>query len=469
MDQGEVRRRQQAAENTAKRWADNTGRDTAEVVERYPGEVPLVRMRDAVTGATWIEPGWSGNMMNRFEMLGAVDPLSPEGAFASMLGGGVAGWAPKGALAANAIRRASPGQTVTNPMRRPAFQIYDDPREMVGDVRLAPESPNLKKVFGVTRGDLAEMNQGRVLEVDPRRFLKYAANPKGSAHAKKIMNPRNAQRIHDVLEEAGKIPELKAMDDWYTFDPVYGRLVRLHGKERGAELGDRLNNVLGAMSPNSEVIAEIRRGLWVNHLLHKFGDKKTLEMMMRHGGKSELLNKAGFLGVPGHLRNKAHASGVGNFVSDRMYGKPKVPSYIWASGRPGINKQTFFPVGDAHFSRGIGLADVRGAADYDAAWKMPEAISIAPWWRGIVQEHGIDSVPGQARLWGALGKRTGVKSPIGASKTELLADVIADRWATRWRNEGLSLPETRDRILSGELYSAPATPSTGFYLPTDDE
>ena len=43
---------------------------------------------------------------------------------------------------------------------------------------------------------------------------------------------------------------------------------------------------------------------------------------------------------------------------------PKVPMYIQASSVPEVGFQTRIPVGDAHFSRAVGLADTRtGKAD----------------------------------------------------------------------------------------------------------
>jgi hypothetical protein len=76
--------------------------------------------------------------------------------------------------------------TVVNPERIAYPGIYSNPRELVQEAasRVAPESPLLKQLFGVTREDLFDISQqgtraGNITDVP----FKTAANPKGAAHA----------------------------------------------------------------------------------------------------------------------------------------------------------------------------------------------------------------------------------------------------------------------------------------------
>jgi hypothetical protein len=131
--------------------------------------------------------------------------------------------------------------------------------------------------------------------------------------------------------------------------------------------------------------------------------------------------------------------------------------YIEASGVPQTGFQTATPVGDAHWSRAVGLADTRGAKTIKgkevvpgASVSNPEMTQLAPWWREkIAGELGIESVPAQARAWGAFAPQTGVESPIGAPKLELLTTKImetADRL-------GVSPETARDMVLRGENWA----------------
>jgi len=75
---------------------------------------------------------------------------------------------------------------------------------------------------------------------------------------------------------------------------------------------------------------------------------------------------------------------------------------------------------------------------------------LAPWWREkIAGQLGIESVPAQGRAWGAFAPQTGVESPIGAPKLELLSRKImetADRL-------GVSPETARDMVLTGENWA----------------
>jgi hypothetical protein len=76
--------------------------------------------------------------------------------------------------------------------------------------------------------------------------------------------------------------------------------------------------------------------------------------------------------------------------------------------------------------------------------------TLAPWWKDkIAGEIGIESVPAQARAWGAFSPQTGVESPIGAPKIELLSMKIMEA-ANRL---GVTPEQARDMVLKGEAYA----------------
>ena len=57
---------------------------------------------------------------------------------------------------------------------------------------------------------------------------------------------------------------------------------------------------------------------------------------------------------------------------------------------------------------------------------MPEAMQLAPWWRGdVAGQMGLESVPAQALAWGLYGPQTGVTTDIAAPNLELLAEMLS--------------------------------------------
>lgn len=156
------------------------------------------------------------------------------------------------------------------------------------------------------------------------------------------------------------------------------------------------------------------------------------------------------IGHPYH--STAHAGPMGRFLdTDEVnMSKTKVPLYIGASGVPSTGFQTNMPVPDAHFVRGIGLADTRTDANPGTSIRNPEFADIGPWYRDkVAAPLGLESVPAQARQWGTFGHATGVDTSIGAPKLELLSRHIMNR------AHALGIdPETmRDGILTGRLFA----------------
>lgn len=124
------------------------------------------------------------------------------------------------------------------------------------------------------------------------------------------------------------------------------------------------------------------------------------------------------------------------------------------AGVPETGFQTDLPVGDAHFSRGVGLADVRGDRTSkgqpvvpQGSVTTPEMQMLHPWWQHqVAAPAGLESVPAQALMWGAYSPYTGVESAIGAPKLEILSTQIG-KIAARL---GVSPETARDLVITGK-------------------
>lgn len=357
--------------------------------------------------------------------------------------------------------------TVKDPVTVAYPDIYMRPDKLVSRAKVAPEDPSMQRLFGVSRDDLYEMSR-RPGNLEGMPF-KTPANPKGARHAQQVMTPENEGRILDILSEAEKRPDLwKGMHGWYAMDPAYSRLVDMVGPEQAKYHYARLNGFMGMSSPNSEVLTEINRGTGANWLAEqgRFGDFQSF------GGLSGGKRGSGFpddmRAIQGHMvHSTAQAGPMAKSLASGFVDmdSAKVPSYIWASGVPDMGFQTQWPVGDAHWSRLVGLPDVRGfnrdkksglMVPNGASASVPEMVSLGPWWRDkIAGQAGLESVPGQAIVWGAGSNATGVTSPIGAPKLELFSQQImkaADRM-------GVSPESARDMILLGKGHAGFADPA----------
>jgi hypothetical protein len=90
-----------------------------------------------------------------------------------------------------------------------------------------------------------------------------------------------------------------------------------------------------------------------------------------------------------------------------------------------------------------------------ASASVPEMVSLGPWWKEkVAREAGLESVPAQAVVWGAGRNATGVTSPIGAPKLELLSQQI-EKAAARM---GVSPETARDMIIAGKAHAGFADP-----------
>ena len=350
-------------------------------------------------------------------------------------------------------------QTVKEPQRMAFPGIYKRPDELAAQAaaQVAPESPMLKRLFGVTRADLYEMAKGREGNL-PGALPGAADKPRGAASAAKVMNPRNRQRMIDALSEAENYPALvQGMDPWYVMDPFYQKMVAELGPERARQEYPLMNTLMGMASPGSEVMTEIPRGSAAYYLLKQDRFPEFVKYAGIPAHKRGLDFPEDLLTVPGHAYHKtAQATPMQQFIEtgEMQMKSPKVPMYIEASGVPETGFQTKTPVGDAHWSRAVGLADTRNPKFLKGKEVVPgasvsnaEMSLLAPWWRDkIAAEVGLESVPAQARAWGLFSPQTGVTTPIGAPKLELMADQAA---MAAYRM-GISPEDALSMIIRGE-------------------
>jgi len=350
-------------------------------------------------------------------------------------------------------RRRSKGQTVDNPQRTAFPGVYKDPRELAleAEARVAPEDPMLKQLFGVTRDDLAEMNRGRVGNREPT--VKAPARARGSAATAGVTNRKNAQRLVDQLTEAESLaPELtRGMTGWYEMQPVYDRMAQL--SDNPAQSFKDFQTFTGMSSPGSDVLTEINRGTAARYL----NNQGRFDDFVRYAGMPSSARGADFpediRGVMGHpYHSTAQAKPMQNYVNTGEVNmkSAKVPLYIESAGVPQTGFQTDLPVGDAHFARGVGLADTRTNKDFAKSVEARELLPMGDWYKNqVAAPVGLNPVNAQAIQWGLLGPQTGVDTALGAPKLELLTKKIMDAS----KAYGVSPEQARDLILQGEMYA----------------
>ena len=342
--------------------------------------------------------------------------------------------------------------TVTDPERSAFPDIYDRPDEIARRAaqNVAEEDPAMKRLFGVNRDDLYEIRKARE-EGNESPAIVMAANPKGAKVGPQVTTRRNANRIIDTLSEAMNYPDLyKGMTSWYENGPIYDRLAQI--SDTPIEDFKKFQTYTGMASPGSDVLTELNRGTAALTL----ANQGRLDDFIKYGGIKSVNRNNDFPedlhGVKGHMYHlTAHAKPMKKYYEsgEIQMETPKVPLYIQSSGVPETGYQTEYPVGDAHWSRAVGLGDVRTSQKYDASVSTPELLSLAPWWKGLSKKLGLNSVDSQALAWGTFAPATGVDTPVGASKLELLSRKIME--AARAYN--ITPEEARDMILTGKMYA----------------
>jgi hypothetical protein len=339
--------------------------------------------------------------------------------------------------------------------------IYKDPRVIAQEASamVAPEHPALKQLFGVTREDLYDISkQGtRRGDLDPRLATKIIrGGGSGSYAADAIMNPRNAQRQIDALAEAERYPQLThPMDAWYVMDPMFQQMVKLVGRKQAIKDYTRFNATTAPFSAGSDVPTEIIRGTGANMMAAR-GDYPTFA---RYAGMAEKDRGPNFPAdlrdIPGHAyHSTAQSPAVERYLATGEHGYSDDALKIWlyhqASGVPETGFQTKYPVLDAHLARSSGMSDVRTDAKPGRNMKGPEYRAFAPWYsENVAAPLGIEAVPAQGRQWGVFAPQTGVDTPIGAPKLELIAQSIWERA----KRLGIDPAVLRDQVLRGENHA----------------
>jgi len=297
----------------------------------------------------------------------------------------------------------------------------------------APEHPAMKELFGVNREELWEIGgRGtRKGNVEPDIWMPDKGS--GSYAAEAIMNPRNAQRQIDVLTEARKYPQLaQGMESWYVMDPVFQRMEQLVGREQAIRDYRALNATITPFSSNSDVMKELNRGTAAN-MMAKRGE---FDVFARHGGTPVEDRPANFPAIMQdvipHMRHSMHVDPVRRYLETGQHGfnreTYKNPMYSLASGVPETGFQTKWPIPDAHIARSSGISDVRTTNAPGKHMQGPEYRDWGPWYgENVAKPLGIEAVPAQGLQWGTYAPQTGVKTPVGASKLELLSQLIWER------------------------------------------
>lgn len=402
------------------------------------------RPKQALDESSWYPVGIAPSMDEQAQAALDLAGLAQTGAmpFAPSTGAGVLG----------TITIPKKRITVTDPERSAFPDIYDRPDEIARRAaqNVAEEDPAMKRLFGVNRDDLYEIRKARA-EGNESPAIVMPAKPKGAKVGPQVTTKRNANRIIDTLSEAMNYPDLyKGMTSWYENGPIYDRLAQI--SDTPIEDFKKFQTYTGMASPGSDVLTELNRGTAALTL----ANQGRLDDFIKYGGIKSINRNNDFPedlhGVKGHPYHlTAHAKPMKKYYEsgEIQMETPKVPLYIQSAGVPETGYQTEYPVGDAHWSRAVGLGDVRTSQKYDASVSTPELLSLATWWKELSKKLGLNSVDSQALAWGTFAPATGVDTPVGASKLELLSRKIMETA----RAYNITPEEARDMILTGKMYA----------------
>jgi hypothetical protein len=330
--------------------------------------------------------------------------------------------------------------TVRNPERAEFPDIYRDPRIIVNESakRVPEESPLLKQLFGVNRQDLDDMTRamGPNLSAD---YYKAKTPPK---YIDRLTVPKNTQRVQDVLGEAQADPRFTGSYGWYQSDPLKQRFIELN--PNGAYDFDRFTQLGSGLSPSTAVPQEIKRS-------------SVAYMMDKNGRLPDFLDPTNMPPGYGHAyHTSAHNSAVQNMIDRgdfrplKLQDAPKTRVYY--GSRSGENLDV--PTADAHFVRGIGLADLRPTSfakkpSYGKSINATELDPVSNWFGSKVSAPmDMRSSPAQALQWNAMGTSTGVDTELGVPFLELLSRRIGDVA----KKEGIHPTKVRDDFIQGKRH-----------------
>jgi hypothetical protein len=359
-------------------------------------------------------------------------------------------------------------QTVREPLRTEFPGIYKDPADIIADlykpnaqlkVPFIPEGENMQRLFGVSRGDLDAISQGRDyshLEGAPHAFTSPPGG-KGSAISEQVLTPRNMQRYLDLYGEVEKHPDILNTRAWYEMQPLWDHMAKLGVSPEDMML---FNSRLGLHSAGANPISEINRGTLAHKLISEgrlddylmFGGRGMTDTPLRSGEiRASRFNTPGFpadmLDMKSHAFHPLHAQMLenlereGKLVTDTH----KIPTYI--QGTDPVLADPRRPIADSHIARGAGYSDVRtgGPASRYSELTNPEFADFVPWWQRLSDQAGEKPRDLQALMWNVMGPQTGVDY-IGTPKLEMLSDEIMKTA----RRLGVSPETARDMVLTGK-------------------
>jgi hypothetical protein len=211
---------------------------------------------------------------------------------------------------------------------------------------------------------------------------------------------------------------------------------------------------MSPFSAGSNVMAEINRGTAANMM----AERGQYPKFQKYGGIAADERGRGFPAamrdVIAHAYHGVQSEPVARWLATGSHGydkdAQKILTYHLASGVPETGFQTTWPVLDSHVARSAGAADVRTMQDYAENMKGPEYRSYGPYYRkNIAEPLGLQAVPAQGLQWGTFAHLTGVDTPIGAPKLELLAQRIWERA----QKLGIDPKKLRDDVLTGKAHA----------------
>jgi len=309
--------------------------------------------------------------------------------------------------------------------QRAVSGVYDDPKKLLEDARVEPESPLLGELFGVTRKQLDE----QALRMQDKSVKNPLARAPRSApeHVEMITNPKNTKRVRGVIQAGLESDKMTGMPGWYVTQALKDRAEKVLGPELAEKFYKQHHAFASPMSAMGSVDTEIAKGT-LAHLL--FGQGRAGEFFDRSKMPKWLQTTAYPTGYSAAMRNLIESGGE-RFWKDASSGlakdaaSPKTPNYYFSK----TGENWYYPTADAHFVRGVGLPDVRPMKTVKGERVMnmdsigdTEMVPIGDWFANdVLKGTGLTGNVGQPILWGMLANRTGVKTGIGAPYLELMA------------------------------------------------
>jgi hypothetical protein len=347
--------------------------------------------------------------------------------------------------------------TVRNPERMSYPNIYADPRVVVANASsyVAPENPMMHRLFGVVRDDLDQMMQSRVVGQNMGDPIIHESRQGAPDYVQNIMTPRNEQRLQDILHLSSQEPGLRGGYGWYELEPLRRIFVEEWGETEGNRRFAAFNQAGAGLSSQDSPVSETARNAWWQTEL----ERGTPDRFMT--APADDLKGSGFgsLGHQGHSAQLRRMLDTGYFAETGPTASAKTRTYYRSrQGDP------FFPTADAHYVRGVGLADVRPFIDTsEAAIRGNEAAPVMKWYQDrVAHPLGMGASPAQALQWGVLGPATGLKGytdgkVIGKPLLELISDQVEQQaLATGKSPEDVLRAFVRGEGLLGEVSSPPS-------------